>query len=491
MTPRKDQQENPFLTLIPRWRGDTPQMVRDIWAVEPYPDQIELMAAYDRRKRIDLGHEEEAKPGENRRIAKRSGHGVGKSTANAWMIINHILCYYPQKTVCTAPTMAQLFDALAAETKAWIQKMPPALRDLFEVKHDRIELKARPEDSFVSFRTSSPEKPEALAGVHSAGHVLLIADEASGIPDAVFETAAGSMSGHNAITILTGNPVRTSGLFFEVFRSLKDEWTTLHTSCVGHPNVAPDFVRQMALQYGENSNAYRVRVLGEFPLADDDAVIPFELLEAALKRDVKPMLVRPVWGLDCARKGADRSALAKRRGNVLLEPVKTWEGLETMELVGRVKAEYDATMPSARPAEILVDAIGIGAGVADRLRELGLPIRSINVSESPSLGDRYLNLKAELWWRGREWFQARDCNIAGDEKLMTELSIVEYGYTSAGKIKIVPKEETKKKHPKIGSPDRADAFILTFAAHAAIASAGNKGNLSWNQPLKRGIKGLV
>ncbi|MFW1856958.1 hypothetical protein, partial [Acinetobacter ursingii] len=92
------------------------------------------------------------------------------------------LCFYPQKVVATAPTSAQLFDALAAETKSWITRLPPALRDLLEVKADRIDLKADPNGSFISFRTSRAESPEAMQGVHS-DKVLLLADEASGIPE--------------------------------------------------------------------------------------------------------------------------------------------------------------------------------------------------------------------------------------------------------------------------------------------------------------------
>ena len=155
--------------------------------------------------------------------------------------------------------------------------MPKALQELLEVKSDRIELRPSPTEAFISARTSRAEQPEALQGIHS-DHVMLVADEASGVPEAVFEAAAGSMSGHEAVTILLGNPVRGTGYFYETHNRLRDEWFTLHVNCEKSKRVSKEFVREMAIKYGEESNAYRVRVLGEFPLADDDTMIPFAVV---------------------------------------------------------------------------------------------------------------------------------------------------------------------------------------------------------------------
>jgi len=361
---------------------------------------------------------------------------------------------------------------------------------MFEIKADRIELIAAPEESFVSFRTSSPEKPEALAGVHS-DHVLLVADEASGIPEAIFEAAAGSMSGHNALTVLAGNPVRTSGLFFETHHQLKELWWTKHVSCHDSPRCTPDFFEDMDARYGKDSNAYRVRVLGEFPLAEANTVIPFELLEASLRREVVPQKVRPIWGLDVGLEG-DPSAIAKRQGNVLAEKTQEFRAAddELMRVVGWVKGQWETTVPSERPSDINCDSIGLGSGVASRLRELGLPARSINVAESAPMKEQFARLRDELWWKGREWFQKRDCNLSADEALATELSRPTYAPTVAGKTKVEGKKETKKR-TKTRSPNRADAFLLTFASEAITASGVEDVSVSWKKPLEREIKGLV
>jgi phage terminase large subunit len=362
------------------------------------------------------------------------------------------------------------------------------LQQLLDVKSESIELKAAPNDSFVSFKTSRAETPEALAGVHSE-NVLVIGDEASGIPDAVFEAASGSMSGHNAVTILTGNPVRTQGFFFDIFNSEKvgAKWVRLHVSCEKHPNVDQGWVEEMRERYGDRSNVYRVRVMGEFPLADSNTIIPRELIEAAMARDVKPLATAVVvWGLDVAEMGDDFCALCKRKGNVLLEPTTTRTGLEAMEVVGWVQDEWKRTPDAERPMEINVDAIGYGSGVASRLRELGLPARSINVAETPALKDTYRNVRTELWFRGAEWFRARDCNLCGDAELGEELRTQTYEPPTNGKFLATPKKEMKKRY-KVRSPNRADAFLLTLASDHLVALGGGRGRAT----PKRKIKGIV
>lgn len=423
-----------------------------------------------------------------RGIAKRSGHGVGKSAALAWMATHHILTRFPQKTVITSASAPQLWDSLAAECKSTIKGLPEDLANLLEVQSEGIYLRAAPDDSFISFRVSKPETPETMAGVHS-DNVLLIADEASGIPEVVFEAASGSMSGHNAITVLAGNPVRTSGFFFNAFHKDRSNWWIQHVSCVGHPNVTPKFIEQMKERYGEDSNAYRVRVLGEFPTGDDDTVIPFEHAEAALKREVTAHLVKPIWGLDVARFGNDSSALCRRRGNVLERPTEIRKGYDTMQVVGWVKSEWDMTLPSDRPSEILADSIGIGSGVVDRLSELGLPARGINVSETAAMTESYVNLRAELWFKGAEWLGRKDCNLAGDEALVAELVQPRFKYASNGKRQVESKDDMKKRGVK--SPNRADAFLLTLAGESVTAAGTSSTRASWNQPLKRAIAGIV
>ena len=462
---------NPFIQFITLYRADPVLFVKEVLGVEPDDWQKDFLNA------VASGE---------RKISIRSGHGVGKSTTASWAMLWFLLTRYPVKVVVTAPTSAQLYDALFAELKRWVKELPQPIQDLLDVKQERIELKASATEAFISARTSRAEQPEALQGVHS-DNVMLVADEASGVPEAVFEAAAGSMSGHNALTILLGNPVRSSGFFFDTHNRLKDEWWTKRVSCIDSARVSKEYVDDMKSRYGEESNAFRIRVLGEFPKSDDDTIIPMDLLESAKHRDTRAYEDAPIiWGLDVARFGSDSSVLCKRQSNVV-HTLERWRNLDLMQLTGAVVAQYEACDHKNRPAEILVDSIGLGAGVVDRLRELKLPARGINVSESPAMGGTYLNLRAELWHKAKAWLEKRDCKIPNNEDLIGELATVRYTFTSNGKIKIESKDDIRRRGLK--SPDMADAFVLTFAADAATISWGSSS--SWNKPIKRLIRGLV
>lgn len=431
-----------------------------------------------------------------RRIAIRSAHGPGKTCVVAWMVWAMLLTRFPQKTVATAPTKGQLFDGLFVEILTWGNRLPPVLHTLYNFKSDRIELIAAPAESFFTARSARPEMPEALQGIHSE-HVLIVADEASGIPEPIFEAGSGSMSGDNATTMLLGNPVRTSGLFFDVFNNMADMWKTYHVragsvdwpSGIPSDRVVPDFVEDIARRYGEESNAYRIRVLGEFPKGDEDTVVPFELVESSRMREIVSVPGAPnVWGVDVARFGSARNALAIRTKRELVS-IETWEGVDLMQTSGRIKAKYDATMPSERPQTILIDVNGLGGGVVDRLTELGLPVRGINVAEAANIDERFHKLRDELWWRVREWFEMRDVKMPPLTKdkldpveiVCSELVKPTYKYLSSGKIAVESKDEMRKRG--IPSPDLADAFMLTFAEDVSVLMGGRYGGHSWNDEL--------
>jgi len=459
--------KNSFVDFIAAYRDHPVLFVREVLGATPLPWQEDFLRAVARGER---------------RISVRAGHGVGKSTVCSWALIWHMVTRYPQKSVVTAPTAAQLFDALYSELKSWINKLPPILKDLFEVFSDRINLKDAPESSFISARTSSSERPEALAGIHSE-NVLLIVDEASAVPEQVFEAAAGSMSGHSATTILISNPTRNSGLFYKTHHELASDWFRLHVSCINIPLVSSDFVRQIEATYGRDSNAFRIRVLGEFAIADDDTLIAADLVDAAMSRDITQGDETMVYGLDVARFGTDRTALCKRRGNVVVE-IKHWGGLDLMQTVGAVVNEAKTD----NPEEICVDTIGLGSGVADRLREQGFNVRDVNVSESSAMNPNANKLRDELWLSVKDWLATRAVKLPKDDTLRHELVAPRYNFTSSGKVVVESKDSMKRRGMR--SPDLADALCLTFASNAALV--GGRGT-AWvsGKSLRRGISGVV
>lgn len=423
----------------------------------------------------------------NDKVAIRSGHGVGKTAFLSWLILWWLLTRYPTKIVATANTAHQLNDVLWTEVDKWARQMPEGFRGQLEFTKDKISLSGS-SDSFCAFRVSRRENPESLQGFHSE-NMLFVLDEASGIDEQVFIVGEGAMSTRGAKTVMTGNPTRAEGFFYEAFHANRDQWECRKVSCADGDYVDPKFIAEMAAKYGEDSNTYRVRVAGEFPTQSDDVLVPLHLVEGATRRDIESSPTTPVvWAVDVARFGGDRSALCKRQGHVILEKCKTWQNKDLMELAGIILTEYEATPYMMRPESIFIDSIGVGGGLADRLSELDLPAIGIAVSESPSLKERFTRLRDELFWKAREWFEARDCQIPNDEALISEITAVRYKYQSTGKLKIESKDEMKKRGMR--SPDVADAFVLTFA-HEGATAMGQSSRWSGRGSIKPDTRWVV
>ncbi len=382
---------------------------------------------------------------------------MGKSSLDAWCVIWFLCTHYPAKVPVTAPTGHQLEDVLQPEIGKWL-RMNTWLNDEFLLKADKLVLKSAPGNSFAALRTGNKSNPDALQGFHS-DNILFILDEASGIDDIVFEVAEGALSTEGARVLMTGNPTRASGYFWDSFHDSRANWHTMHVPCAESSLPSQKYLDDMS-RYGIDSNVYRVRVLGEFPRSDDDAVIPLEWVESAVGRDVDRVRGNVVWGVDVARFGDARTALAKRANNHMLEPIKSWKNKDTMQTAGILLNEYEAS--EDKPTAIYVDVIGIGAGVVDRMEEMGLPVHGVNVAERPSSKDRFMRYRDELWFAGREWFENMDVKIEDDGELIGELTTVNYEVLSTGKLQVVSKERMRRDGKP--SPDLADAFLLTFAA---------------------------
>ena len=456
---------------IGRWRRDPVAFVREVLGVEyvePW-QQAALLALGD--------------PTKSPHHSIRSGHGVGKSAFLSWCILWFTVTHFPCKVPCTAPTMHQIEDVLWGELALWRRKMKYGLADMFEVTSDRMYLKAAPDECYAVARTARQENPDALQGFHSE-NILFLIDEASGVCDEIFQPLEGALSTPGAMSIMCGNPTKCRGYFYDSHHRNRAHFNTVKVSCHDSTRVSPAYIEKMKAQYGEESNVYRVRVLGEFPLEDADVLIPLSIILPARGRDVQVTNCRPVWGCDIARYGECLNALAKRQGNHLLEPVKTWGNTSLMATVGRIVAEYEDTDQNERPHEILVDVCGMGAGVVDRLLELDIPVRGINAGEAPPKRDakRLSRMRDWLWWQGREWFQRMDCRIPLDEHLMGELSDVHYTLNSSGKITAESKKDMLERG--VPSPDRADAFLLTFAG-SIVTSDAFEAERKYHRPNKR------
>lgn len=459
------------------YRDDRVNFVKNVFNVTPDPWQEECLAY------LDSG---------GTRLAVRSGHGVGKTTFLSWVIIHFELTRWPQKTAVTAPSATQLNDALIPECKHWINRLPPILRDQFILKTDRLELKSDPSSSFCTFKTSRRESPEALQGVHST-HTLLMADEASGVHDEVFNAAIGSLSTPNSIFILTGNPTRLEGYFYSIHMTeAGDNFLRLQVNSEESPRVGAEFLKQIENldPHGKEGNLYKVRVLGEFASLDQDKLMNSDNVYSSVGRDIIIDEGWPrVWGLDVSRSGKDKTVLVERINRVITK-IEPYNGApDLMALCGWVRNMYHVLPRWEKPLEVCVDAIGLGAGVADRLNELDIPTVAVNVAESSPLGSEGLRLRDDLWVQCRDWFDTRTVSISVeiDElirvRLIGDLLLPGFEFTSSGRRQVDSKSQLRRDFGR--SPDYADALILTFASEAGAALWGsNRASSTWNEKVE-------
>lgn len=444
-----------FAGLLSRWRLRPVEFCEDVLRVTPQVWQGKFFEAVARARAGLPNDGDEVRT----RFSVRSGTGVGKTAGVAMLILWHLVCFEDSKIPCTAPTSPQLKAVLWPEIRKWVNSIPVEYGGIFpfDVQTDRVTLY----DNFAVARTARDEAPESFQGFHSR-NIMLVADEASGVADAIFLAGQGVMSEEGAITILIGNPTRSSGWFFDSHNSDKHKYWTMRVGCQDSERVSRAYIDDMREKHGENSYEFRVRVLGEFHLEDSGTIIPRPWVEEAVGRDVTPDSDWIVWGVDVSD-GRDKSALSKRKGNILLAPPRSWGGKELMQSVGIVADEYWSAGRDERPDEICVDAIGMGTGFAQRLSEVlkGEPVRITRVVVSrtgAAIGERFASHRVELWARGRAWFEGGLCSIpAGCSKFISQISSVEWEVAeSNGKWRIVDKKAGGE------SPDEADSFLLTF-----------------------------
>lgn len=395
-----------------------------------------------------------------------AGRGVGKTCAIAWVVLWWIYCHPTAKCIVNSVKKEQLADNLWPEIKRWL--LGATIVNDVQWEKTKVYVKGREEQNFAVARTGADM--EALQGYHD-DFLLIIIEEASALDSESFDALLGSLTstgGHNAISMF-GNPRRLSGPFAALVQKPSGRFKVTHIPCIDlngniHPRVAPEQIEQMRNRYGERSNQYRVHVLGLLPEADDNALIPWEWVMGAAQHAKTPepdTTYRIVWGVDIATLGTNQSALVKRQGPLVLEPPIRRQGLNTMQNADWILDEYARTPKPSRPHRIYIDRIGVGAGVADRLAELGLPAEGIAVSRVAANKTRFFRLRDELWWRTRLWFESGFAYIPDDEDFIKELTSLHYSLAT-GKVKVESKDELREREPRIGSPDSADALVLTF-----------------------------
>lgn len=374
------------------------------------------------------------------------------------------------KVACTAPTARQLQDILWSELSKWMRKS--ILADEFVIQKDKMFQKDNPKEWWCraispSVKASKDEQAETLAGLHGE-HLMIVCDEASGIPDPVYIPLEGAMTEEDNRCLLIGNPTRNSGYFYDTHFDPKiaSKWNKLHWDSRKSSNVTPEMVEYFAAKYGVNSNVFRIRVCGEPPLEDEKTLIPLSWAMQCLGNDVRVAEDEPLYlGVDVARYGEDKSIILPRQG-LQIFPWHQYQSMNTITLGGHINQIYH----EEEAVGLAIDEIGVGAGVTDWLHKHGhVNCFGVNVSSQSSDATKYDRLRDELWWRVREKCMKGLYSFPDTEEGMTlceELSTPLYDFNNHGGVKVESKKDMKRRG--IDSPNIADALCLTeyFASFA-------------------------
>lgn len=325
----------------------------------------------------------------------------------------------------------------------------------------------------------SVEDATAFQGYHHP-QLLVIVDEAPGVSPVIHEAIGSLATAEGNVTIKVGNPTESAGPFYEHFR--KGSWHRLHFSPFRHPNIVtgreviPGAVTQKWIEkkkadWGEHSPIYASRVLGEFPEAGVKAVIAMKDAEACMApahyeaireqvNDAEPVIL----ACDVARFGDDRTTIALRKGPLVLR-AEAIDPVDLMDLVGQLRNLRRETGAEL----VVVDVVALGAGVVDRLMELGEPVVGFHSGARAAEKSLYQNRRAEMWFRLRRKLERRELALPVSDTLLTDLTAPTWTTHSSGKIKIESKDDMKRRGEK--STDLADAVIMTLAAEADFEDA--------------------
>lgn len=419
----------------------------------------------------------------HKRVSKRGPHGLGKTTdmsiATLWFALTRDMAGIDWKVITTASVWRQLSVYLWPEIHKWAERIRWDVlgREALNPRTELLALQLKLRHGAATAVASN--KHERIEGAH-ADHILYVVDEAKIVPPPTWDAIEGALSNagsdtsFEAYVLAMSTPGAPSGRFYDIHRHAPgyEDWYTRHVTlaeAIAAGRISAEWAEQRKRQWGEGSALYQGRVLGNFHAGDEDAVIPLAWVEAAIERwhewarAGKKEVEGPRWiGVDVAR-GGDESVFARRMGHVVTLTVD--HGRDTM-VVAR-KAE-------ALGGRAIVDVVGVGAGVYDRMREKRLRPMPYTGSGKSILRDRskefgFFNVRSAAYWRLRELldpeYEPILC-LPPDDLLISDLTAPKWDIAPGipPRIKVENKEDVVKRLER--SPDRGDAVVMSLYADA-------------------------
>lgn len=412
-------------------------------------------------------------PGSPLYLAISSGRGIGKSAWLSMLDMWVASCWIGSTTIVTANTETQLRSRTMAElgkwhtmsiNRHWFEKSSMSLRPAAWFA-DLVQTQLRMDTQYyyVDAQSWSAENPDAFAGAHSQIGMMVQFDEASGIPDPIWQVTEGFFTDKAPLRLwlAISNPRRNTGRFFDAFHKDRAFWDSRYVDSRTVEGVDTSVYQRIADKYGDDHDVTRIEVKGQFPRTGSNQFIGRDVAQSAAERELVPDDGAPLlMGIDVARFGDDESVFRFRRGRDArtLKPLR-FRGKSTTDLASEAATAIERLNPDA----VFVDGGGVGGGVVDRLRQMGYRVIEVQSGEAARDSDKYLNRRAEMWGEMRDWL-VYGC-IDNDEMLIDDITGPEYALHIKGQIKLESKDAMKKRG--LASPDDGDALCLTFAEPVA------------------------
>jgi hypothetical protein len=453
------------------------------WGQSGMLEQHEGPDTWQRNALIELGEQIKERnfdglhPVDPIRIAVVSGHGIGKSVWCAW-VAHWIMSTRPRaRGTVTANTFSQLSTKTWAAIQQWARLL--INRHWFTVTGDMMYFRSQKDSWAVSAQSCKEENSESFAGQHAADSTsFYIFDEASAIPEKIWEVAEGGLTDGEPIFIACGNPTRHTGRFQRItFGNERDRWTRFSVDSRTSKFSNKELIQQWATDYGEDSDFFRVRVRGECPRAGTTQFISSEDVAACRKYKAEGYASLPkIMAVDVARFGDDRSVVGLRQGRKF-QILGKFRGLDTVQLTRRVIEAREREDPDA----IVVDGDGLGAGVVDQLRDQGFStgLHEFHGSSGADDSFKYFNRRAEVWGMAADWLHAL-AEIPDDSEMEVDLTAPQYGFSAKQQIQLERKEDMKSRG--CASPDLGDTLALSFAVNVKSRRKATAQNLVYLFP---------
>lgn len=413
------------------------------------------------------------------RKGKSSGHGIGKSAEASWVAHWGLSTFEDCKVIVMAGTGDQLKTKTQPEMARWFRLA--ANSEMFEVNVTSIKVKELGHETTwrLDFNTWSQENPQASAGAHNAGkRLIIIYDEAAGIPDIIWQTQEGALTDANTeiIWIALSQCTRSSGMFFEITHGTqRNRWRAEIIDSRTVEGVNVEEINESIELYGIDSDHVRVRWLGLFPLAGEGKFIGLDIVQEAQFRSVALIGDEPlIVGVDLSWGGSDDTVIRFRRGLDArsIPPVKIRGQYTKNPAVIRERlADVLRTKYDGQPVSMMfLDNSGVGGNagtILAGLQALGFKnVMGINFGDQAIHDQFYALRRDEMWGDMKDWLRNGGA-IDSDKELADDLQKPILMRDIKQRVKLEPKEDMKKRLAKMGlesaSPDDADALALTFA----------------------------